>query len=287
MLIAALFYVMNLLFSIGQTARAQPVPLPHERPPIANDRSSASASRWSSCDLRLTEIAQFQPGLPITGPGECIAGDVVLLDAVLLPNGAHVTITPPATLICSMAEAVAHWVRDDIAPAVAMLGTTVRSIKTAGSFSCRGRNGIIGATISEHGHANALDVNSFKLANGTTIELTDSHASKSLRERFRQSACARFSTVLGNGADAYHEGHVHLDLIERSNDYRICEWDVLDQVEAAERAAGKTALTPPMSNSGIQAGHVPLPRPRPTVNALAQPSARHASASPRRQAQRR
>jgi len=44
---------------------------------------------------------------------------------------------------------------------------------------------------------------------------------KSLRRRLRDSACERFSTVLGNGADAYHETHVHIDLMERANHYKI------------------------------------------------------------------
>jgi hypothetical protein len=42
------------------------------------------------------------------------------------------------------------------------------------------------------------------------------------------SACTRFSTVLGPGSDWYHEDHIHLDLMERRGNYRICQWDVLD-----------------------------------------------------------
>jgi hypothetical protein len=82
--------------------------------------------------------------------------------------------------------------------------------------------------LSEHGHANALDIRSFKPADGAVIELTNPTTSKWLREKLRQTACARFSTVLGNGADAYHEGHVHIDLMERTNNYKICQWEVLD-----------------------------------------------------------
>ena len=70
----------------------------------------------------------------------------------------------------------------------------------------------------------------------------------------------RFSTVLGNGADAYHDIHVHLDLIERSHQYRICQWDVLDVTETAALAAKKLAMAA-VSNPAI----VPLPRPRPVV----------------------
>jgi hypothetical protein len=42
------------------------------------------------------------------------------------------------------------------------------------------------------------------------------------------SVCARFTTVLGPSSDWYHEDHIHLDLAERHNGYRICEWAVLD-----------------------------------------------------------
>ena len=47
-----------------------------------------------------------------------------------------------------------------------------------------------------------------------------------MRESVLHSACARFSTVLGPGSDGYHEDHIHLDLMERRNNYKICQWDV-------------------------------------------------------------
>ena len=34
--------------------------------------------------------------------------------------------------------------------------------------------------------------------------------------------------MLGPDSDWYHEDHIHLDLAERRNNYRICQWDVLD-----------------------------------------------------------
>ena len=51
---------------------------------------------------------------------------------------------------------------------------------------------------------------------------------RELRETVLHSACTRFSTVLGPGSDGYHEDHIHLDLMERRNNYRICQWDVWD-----------------------------------------------------------
>lgn len=247
--------------------------MPRERPGTAPAEEAASsdsttASPPSPCQLQLAQHADFEPLPPITGPGECKATDVVNVEAVRLPDKQQVKLSPPATLRCSMAEAVADWITGDVAPAIAATGASLRGIETADSFDCRPRDGIIGAKLSEHGRANALDVRAFKLANGTAIELNSASASKPLRETFRDSACARFSTVLGNGADAYHDTHVHLDMIERSNHYKICQWDVLDPAETAALAEKKAATAAARIPVGLGPGsEIPLPLPRPLINA--------------------
>jgi len=257
---------------------AETIPLPRARPVgIPGDLTSAETA-VSPCRSRLAEIAVFKPLPSITGPGDCTATDVVALDAAVLADGHRIALSPTATLRCPMAEAVTQWIRDDVAPTVAALGKSLRDVETLDSFDCRPRNGIAGAKISEHGHANALDVRAFKLANGTAIELTDASVDKSLRDKLRQSACARFSTVLGNGADAYHDSHVHLDLIERSNNYRICQWDVLDVAETAALAAKKAAVaTASIPGVSSKASDVPLPRPRPVVDTALSDHPRHRS----------
>jgi hypothetical protein len=202
------------------------IPLPRARPiDVTVDQPSTPRTEAivSPCQSRLAEVAAFAPLPPITGPGECTATDVVALNTVLLPDGRRVIFFPTATLRCPMAEAITQWVREDVAPAIAAFGKSLRGVETLDSFDCRRRNGIADAKISEHGHANALDVRAFKLVSRGDIELTDVSVAKSLRQKLRRSACARFSTVLGNGADAFHNSHVHLDLIERKNNYRICQ----------------------------------------------------------------
>ncbi|HME28328.1 MAG TPA: extensin family protein, partial [Pseudolabrys sp.] len=39
----------------------------------------------------------------------------------------------------------------------------------------------------------------------------------------------RFTTVLGPGSDSQHDSHIHLDLIERRQGFRMCQWDVREQ----------------------------------------------------------
>jgi hypothetical protein len=262
---------LSFLIATLPSGAEEPIPLPRERPAVdTQDRLSPPSIDLAPtpCQLRLAELAAFKPKPPILGPGECSATDVVELSAVHLPDKGRVVFSPAATLRCSMAEAIAHWIRDDIEPAIAAVSAPLRDVEVFGSFECRSFNGISGAHLSEHGHANALDIRSFKLANGAVIELTNPTASKSLREKLRQIACARFSTVLGNGADAYHETHLHIDLMERTNNYKICQWEVLDPTQTAALLATKASagtLSPASTGMG---NDVPLPRPRPYIKTV-------------------
>jgi hypothetical protein len=131
---------------------AETVPLPRERPVVAPGEQSLAAETadaLSPCQLRLAELAAFAPSPPITGRGQCMANDVVKVDAVLLPGGHGVALSPPATLRCPMAEAVAQWIANDVAPTIAASGTSLRGIENLDSFDCRPRNGVSGAQVSE------------------------------------------------------------------------------------------------------------------------------------------
>jgi hypothetical protein len=232
-----------------RTARAISVPLPKPRPaeapaiqaekPTDGQPSPAEAEKpaehaapppqLSACRLALTDAIAVAPSIPdIHGAGGCGGVDLVRLEAVVLPDKHLVSVKPAAILRCAMATAIADWVRTDIVPLAASLGSTITDLDNFDSFECRGRNRVVGAPLSEHGRANALDVRSFKLANGRSISLTDRTVPRELRENVLHSVCARFSTVLGPGSDWYHEDHIHLDLMARRNDYKICQWNVWD-----------------------------------------------------------
>jgi len=266
--LAALIALPLALAVCRDLTAAQAVPLPRPRPgtaPTASqnavetdpDAATPEPPPPSACRLRLTTDLAIAPSLPmLTGEGECEVEDAVRLEAVVLANKTRVTVTPPATLRCSFAEAIVKWVREDLVAAVHSLdGAVLKSIDNYASYDCRGRNRVAGAKLSEHGKANALDIRSFKLADGTLVKLTDPQVAKEFREGLRKSACSRFSTVLGPGSDGYHEDHVHVDLAERRNGYHnMCRWEVRDPgEEPAVVADAPDQATEP----------VPLPRPRP------------------------
>jgi hypothetical protein len=229
--------------------KARPAAAPSARPPAPNgneakpkeeetdagkDSAATAPEREpSACRRALTETIAIAPSIPdIRDQGGCGGEDLVRLEAVILPGNHRVAVKPAAILRCRMASAIADWVRNNVAPLTQNLGSLVTDLDNFDSFECRSRNRVAGAGLSEHGRANALDVRSFKLANGRTISLTDRTVPRDLREAVLHSVCARFSTVLGPGSDGYHEDHIHLDLTERHNDYRICQWMVWDPLPA-------------------------------------------------------
>jgi hypothetical protein len=212
------------------------------------EQAAPAPPQPSACRLALTDAIAIAPSIPdIKGAGGCGGEDLVRLEAVVLPDKRRVSVKPAAILRCAMATAIADWIRTDMAPLAASLDTTISDLDNFDSFECRGRNRVVGARLSEHGRANALDVRALKLANGQSISLTDRTVSRETRETVLHSVCARFSTVLGPGSDWYHEDHVHLDLMERRGNYKICQWNVWDPLPqtAPLLPAGRPEEAPP------------------------------------------
>ena len=249
------------------TVSVENVPLPLPRPPFWPEPhtfaeaagpgfdTASVTSALSDCDQRLAEIADIELLPRLIGPGECGGRDMVRLNAVLLPNHKRVEVKPTAVLHCAMAESFAAWVRDEASDHVAARGDALRSVDTYGSYECRGRNWVADAKLSEHGKGNAIDVRALVLADGRHVTFTDETISKPLRDDLRDSACHRFTTVLGPGADGHHNNHIHLDSLERNNGARICQWDVHEPPPPpAKMARGRVRL----------AARSALPQPRPS-----------------------
>jgi hypothetical protein len=257
---------MFFLAVSGSIGIAEDIPLPRPRPPSWAEplsfreaagpdfNSSDVTSKPSDCNLRLAAVAAIAPMPRLIGPGTCGGRDMVQLDAVLLADRTRIEIKPAPILRCEMAERLVAWIRDDAAPRVTAIGAVLRSVENYDDFECRSRNRVLGARLSEHGMASAIDIRSFTLADGRLIGLTDMAASKDLRSGLRASACKRFATVLGPGADGHHESHIHLDVAKRRNGHRICEWDVREPPLPTDLASAQVP--------GVQ---VPLPLPRPAI----------------------
>lgn len=163
-------------------AFADDVPLPQPKPAIGPARPAAPApwrepvsfreaagpdfdsavvtSALSACRQRLDKVARLRALPRLMGPGACGGEDMVELEAVLVAKGKPIDIKPAPVLRCEMAEQLTLWVRDDVLTRVAKTGATLASVETYDDFSCRGRNRVRGARLSEHGKGNAVDIRS-------------------------------------------------------------------------------------------------------------------------------
>lgn len=145
-------------------------------------------------------------------------------------EGGRVGLKPAALVGCPMIPAIDHWLTNVVEPAAQRnLRGSIVEVKVMASYSCRPMNNVEGAKLSEHGHANAIDIGGFVLADGRVVTVKEGWKGRGDEQAFlrdvRANSCLTFTTVLGPGADAYHGDHFHLDLARHGRDgmKRVCK----------------------------------------------------------------
>ncbi len=123
-----------------------------------------------------------------------------------------VRLSTPATLDCDAARALKKWIERGLKPAAT--GAKVKGLVVAASYSCRPRNNVRGAKVSEHGRGNAIDIAGVVLADGRTLDVLRDYKGRNgaILRRAHKAACGIFGTTLGPGSDGYHENHLHFDV---------------------------------------------------------------------------
>jgi hypothetical protein len=143
-------------------------------------------------------------------------------------SGGVVALEPKATLACPLVANVEAWFMESIQPAaMSWFGSPVIEVKQISAYSCRTMNGQPGAAISEHAFGNALDISTFRFADGRELKVRDGWKGRPEEQGFLRTvhaaACERFSTVLAPGADAFHYDHIHVDLARRASGRTVCK----------------------------------------------------------------
>lgn len=127
---------------------------------------------WSETEIaegraRCSEILKriHAVAIPETPIREGACGAPAPIQLISIGQNPEVSISPPATLTCEMAEKLAGWLEGDLQPlAKKHLGAPVIKIETMSSYSCRNAYGRANNKLSEHGIANALDIRGFVTA---------------------------------------------------------------------------------------------------------------------------
>ncbi|MEP9368169.1 extensin family protein [Xanthobacter sp. VNH20] len=215
-----------------------PLPRPRDQEPAGDASATSDAKGTDPGDAALTTCltelaARGGEALPVASEdtreatGACAIPGAVTFSRVDAAGARPVSLDSAVTIRCTLALEVTTWIREDLAPIAKRHGADLAQLTGVGGYACRPRNGQAGAQISEHASGNALDLLGLRLTDGRVIELSSTDpATRTIREDIRASACARFLTVLGPGADSAHKNHVHLDMRRRRGDFRMCQWDV-------------------------------------------------------------
>ena len=215
-----IWWVIVGLLALWGCSKSPPAFISKPEPWRADEESQCLASGYVRSNPHLVQRSA------LGGPGHCGAQHPFEMTAAA---GGHVQLRPTALLRCPMVPAVEHWMQTAVLPAARRhYGMPIVEVKVAASYGCRPMNNVAGAKLSEHGHANALDVSGFLLADGRWVTVKQGWSGdprdRAFLRHVHQGACATFTTVLGPNADANHHDHFHMDLARHGRDgnIRIC-----------------------------------------------------------------
>jgi hypothetical protein len=175
-----------------------------------------------ACDVKPSRIGQASKIADIREGNGCEVRNAWSVESI-----GPVSFSQSATLNCGLAEPMRVWLENTVQPAAGRaFGERVVGVDIAASYSCRPRNNVRGARMSEHGFGNAIDISAFTLESGRKISVEEGWRGASSERTFLRSvhdeACGEFHTVLGPDADRAHRNHLHLDLQNRRSGSTYC-----------------------------------------------------------------
>jgi hypothetical protein len=182
------------------------------RPSVSRPVLAPPSAATQSCMADLQSVGvRFTPLPDQEFGGGCTARGALRLNDI----GTATTNLGPMT--CPLARNFAAWVRHAVRPAARQVwGQDLVRVETMGTYSCRNIYGGRSGRLSQHAHANAIDVSAFVLADGRRITLIDGWNGDARSREFlrliRTSACRRFPTVLSPDYNAAHADHFHFDM---------------------------------------------------------------------------
>jgi len=128
-----------------------------------------SAERARCTELLKDVDAETEPADPVRDGGCGSPGPVKLIS---IGKAMKVSVSPPATMTCDLAAALAQWMEKDVQPAARrLLGKPVTKISNISDYSCRNAPGRTTTRLSEHALANALDIRDFITESGEVVDL--------------------------------------------------------------------------------------------------------------------
>ena len=174
-------------------------------------RVSISPNATCATLARESEGLASIPADPKAAPDPC-GWDV----ARVVSGVDQITLAGESNMQCPLALGVRIWLGEADRIAQKELGQPLAKIHHFGTYSCRRQYGANSGPWSEHAFANAWDVASFELADGSLISVLRDWKGERAKRRFlrktRDAACDIFRVTLSPDYNAAHADHFHLDM---------------------------------------------------------------------------
>ncbi len=214
----------DAILSTMSMAAPLSVPRPEPRPRIARQPQAEGLEQ-----IQQVAAVRILPGKSaVTGRKGSVCGDPAIKGEALAPitsrvrgcgiddpvritSVSGVALKQSAVVDCATARALNEWVSGALKPAFGR--KDVAALRIAGSYSCRTRNNVKGAPISEHGRGKAIDIAAIELANGSTVTVLGDwrrNSGKAMKKAYK-AACGTFGTTLGPDSNRFHRDHIHFD----------------------------------------------------------------------------
>lgn len=130
----------------------------------APETITAAKEQCAEILKRIHAVAIYQE--PVK-QGEC--GAPAPIQLISIGKNPEVSISPPATMTCALADGLSRWLENDLQPlARKHLGSEIIKIENMSSYACRNAYGRTTTKLSEHGLANALDIRGFVTSSAKT-----------------------------------------------------------------------------------------------------------------------
>ena len=236
--------------SVRPTPRPENTPtpaVPHQADPQSVDEKTGSgadpspAQKVGQRDLLRLDDAEYAACLAALRKLEVVYEEVeaivpdddvdcgILQPVKVTEIAPGIALVPPAVIRCPTAQTLNAWVKDFVVPAAARLqgrGALI-AIENGSGYMCRRRNNLSDGVLSEHAFGNAFDVMGFRFEQGAPLtigsEKAQDYIASAFQDAVRATACLDFTTVLGPRSNASHDDHLHLDIMQRGNGFRVCE----------------------------------------------------------------
>ncbi|MCP4403464.1 MAG: extensin family protein [bacterium] len=138
-----------------------------------------------------------------------------LKNVVKVSRSGEIGYNHPFPATCSLLRSLNSFEQKIVQPlAKKYFKQSVARVNHFGSYNCRPMRGYH-ALLSEHAYANAIDISSFQLADGTLVSVQRDWKKSGKKSEFlhaiAKKACSVFQTVLTPNYNTLHRDHFHVD----------------------------------------------------------------------------